>query len=127
MAQSSRAGTGMTLLWAALAINGVNVVLGWYRLAFRLDRFPLIPALVFVFWLFLTSEISIGHTWARIVYVAFIVVELLRKIGVSLLPTLPSWLIEPAGASSTLALAALVLQVIGIAMLLMGTPRQRGS
>src|SRR6516162_822370 len=127
MAQSSRAGTGMTLLWAALAINGVNVVLGWYRLAFRLDRFPLIPVLVFVFWLFLTSEISFGHTWARIVYVAFIVVELLRKIGVSLLPTLPNWLIEPAGASSTLALAALVLQVIGIAMLLMGTPRLRGS
>ncbi len=127
MARSSHAGTGMTLLWAALALNGLTVLLAWYRLSLRLDRFPVIPVLVFVFWLFLTSEISVGRTWARIVYLAVTIVELLRMIGISLIPTLPSWLTETGGASPLVALAILVLQVIGIAMLLISTPRLRGT
>lgn len=127
MARSSRSGSGMTLLWAALALNGLTVLLNWYHRGLQLASLPVVPILVFVFWLFLTSEISFGHAWARIVYLAFTVIELLRIIGISLIPTLPSWLTETGGASSLVALAILVLQVIGIAMLLMGTPRLRGT
>ena len=127
MARSNRGSTGMTLLWAALALNGLTVVLAWYRLSFRLDHFPVIPVLVFVFWLFLTSEISVGRNWARIVYLAFTVIELLRTIGISLIPTLPGWLAETGGASPLVALIILVLQIIGIAMLLIGTPSLRGT
>jgi hypothetical protein len=117
----------MTLLWAALALNGLSVLFAWYHLSFRLDHFPVVPVLVFIFWLFLTSEISIGRTWARIVYLAFTVIELLHMIGISLIRTLPSWLTETGGALPLVALAILVLQVIGIAMLMMGTPRLRGT
>jgi hypothetical protein len=127
MARSSRASTGMTLLWAALALNGVSVLVAWSHRSFQLASLPVIPVLVFVFWLFLTSEISIGHAWARIVYLAFTVLEVLGMIGISLVPTLASWLVERGGPTSLLALARLGLQVIGIAMLLMGTPRLRGA
>jgi hypothetical protein len=117
----------MTLLWAALALNGLTVLLNWYHRSFQLGSLPVVPILVFVFWLFLTSEISFGHTWARIVYLAFTVIELLRIIGISLIPTLPSWLTETGGATPLVALAILVLQVIGIALLMMGAPRLRGT
>jgi len=119
--------SGINLLWLALGVNALGVLLTWSRVSFRLVALPIIPILVFVFWLFLTSEISAGHGWARIVYLAFTVVELLRMVGISLIPTLPSWLLESSGASSFLALAVLVLQVVGIAMLFISTPRLRGT
>ncbi len=129
MARSSHAGTGMTLLWAALALNGLTVLLAWYRLSLRLHlaNIPVLPVLVFVFWWFITAEVSAGHGWARIVYLALTVLEVLGMIGISLIPTLASWLVYRGGIASLLALVRLVLQVAGIAMLLISTPRLRGT
>ena len=127
MARSSRATTGINLLWLALVLNVLTVLLTWSHAAFQLARIPIVSVLIFVFWWFITAEVSAGRTWARIVYLAFTVVEVLGVIGVSLVPTLASWLVDRVGIASFLSLARLVLQVAGMAMLLISTPRLRGT
>ncbi len=127
MARSSRATTGVNLLWLALGVNALGVLLTWSRLSFHLANIPVLPVLVFVFWWFITAEVSAGHAWARIVYLALTVLEVLGMIGISLIPTLGSWLVYRGGIASLLALVRLVLQVVGVAMLLISTPRLRGT
>ncbi len=127
MARSSRAMSGINLLWLALVVNGLGVLLTWSRVSFHLANIPVVSVLVFIFWWFITAEISAGHAWARIVYLALTVLEVLGMIGISLIPTLASWLAYRGGIASLLALVRLVLQVAGIAMLLISTPRLRGT
>src|SRR5713226_5563918 len=123
MARSSRAMSGINLLWLALVVNGLGVLLTWSHVSFHLANILVLPVLVFVFWWFITAEVSAGRAWARIVYLALTVLEVLGMIGISLIPTLASWLAYRGGIASLLALVRLVLQVAGIAMLLISTPR----
>jgi hypothetical protein len=127
MGRSSHAITGINLLWLALALNGLVVLLAWSRVSFRLASLPVVSVLVFVFWWFITAEVSAGRAWARVVYLALTVLEALGVIGISLVPTLASWLVYRGGVMSFLEMARLVLQVAGIAILLINTPRLRGT
>ncbi|HTD24474.1 MAG TPA: hypothetical protein VK738_17585 [Terriglobales bacterium] len=126
MGRSSHAITGINLLWLALALNGLVVLLAWFHGSFRLVNLP-VSVLVFVFWWFITAEVSAGRAWARIVYLALTVLEALGVIGISLVPTLASWLVYRGGVTSFLEMVRLVLQVAGIAILLINTPRLRGT
>jgi len=92
-----------------------------------LANLPVVSVLVFVFWWFITAEVSAGRAWARIVYLALTVLEALGMIGISLVPTLASWLVYREGIASFLELARLMLQVAGIAILLINSPRLRGT
>jgi hypothetical protein len=127
MGRSSHAITGINLLWLALALNGLVVLLAWFHGSFRLANLPVVSVLVFVFWWFITAEVSAGRAWARIVYLALTVLEALGVIGISLVPTLASWLVYRGGVTSFLEMVRLVLQVAGIAILLINTPRLRGT
>ncbi len=127
MGRSSHAITGINLLWLALALNGLVVLLAWFHGSFRLANLPVVSVLVFVFWWFITAEVSAGRAWARIVYLALTVLEALGRIGISLVPTLASWLVYRGGVTSFLEMVRLVLQVAGIAILLINTPRLRGT
>jgi len=127
MGRSSHAITGINLLWLALALNGLVVLLAWFHGSFRLANLPVVSVLVFVFWWFITAEVSAGRAWARIVYLALTVLEALGRIGISLVPTLASWLVYRGGVTSFLEMVRLVLQVAGIAILLINSPRLRGT
>jgi hypothetical protein len=127
MGRSSHAITGINLLWLALALNGLVVLLAWSHVSFRLANLPVLSVLVLVFWWFITAEVSAGRAWARIVYLVLTVLEVLGMIGISLVPTLASWLVYRGGVTSFLEMVRLVLQVAGIAILLINTPRLRGT
>jgi hypothetical protein len=119
MSRSNYATTGMSLLWFALALDGLAVVLTWHHLSpgFVLAHLPILSVIGFLIWWFITLKVSEGSTWARIVYLVFTVLGVLGMIGISLIPGLATWVFSMAGTGGFLEVGKLVLQVAGIALL----------
>lgn len=119
MAGTNNATTGMSLLWAALVLDGVGILLTWHRISPGLALLHL-PALAVVGFLvlgFITAEVAAGHTWARVVYLAFTIVGVLMFIGFSRIPAWVNNIFYRGVIGNVLSVLMLVLQVIGVVLL----------
>lgn len=109
---------GVNLLWLALVLDGVALVLNWNHLSpgFALARIPVLSAIGFLIWWFITAKVAAGRTWARVVYLIFTVLDVLSWIGISVIPRLASVVVHYHGAAYLIEIAELLLQVAGIAL-----------
>ncbi|HEY6250614.1 MAG TPA: hypothetical protein VI685_11690 [Candidatus Angelobacter sp.] len=110
------ASLAVNLLWLSVALDAIRTFLLWLDIKSDPHRSIVIPVVAWVIGALLVSKIAAGRSWARIVFLILVVLEV---ASIFVVPDMSTLMFANSNVQGILNIATPVLDAVGITMLFM--------
>lgn len=110
------------LLWLSVALDAIGTFLLWQQIQGDPSRSMAAPIIGFLLIAWVTSRIAAGRTWARVVLLLLVILEV---AAIFVVPGTSGLLFANPNLQGLVTVATLALQAVGILVLFLPVPARQ--